>query len=59
MVPGSPPSRIRRLGREAGQSPTASVEVKNAWSYTSTFPYIFMAECLTGHRLRLHGMVLS
>jgi hypothetical protein len=29
--------------REAGK-------VKNKWSYTSTFPYVFMAWCLLKHR---------
>jgi hypothetical protein len=30
-----------RLGCEVDHSPTSSAEVKNAWSYTSTPPYIF------------------
>jgi hypothetical protein len=30
-------------GREADRSPPSSAEVKNAWSYTSTPQYVFMA----------------
>jgi hypothetical protein len=37
-------ARIKRPGREAGNSPPSSTEVKNEWSYTST---------------RLHGVVLN
>jgi hypothetical protein len=32
-------------GREADHSLPSSVEVKNAWIYTSTPPYVFMAWC--------------
>jgi hypothetical protein len=38
---------VKRPGREADHSPPSSVEVKNAWSYTST------------PSIRLHGVVLS
>jgi hypothetical protein len=31
-------------------SPPSNAEVKNAWSYTSTTPYVFMAWCLVKHR---------
>jgi hypothetical protein len=31
--------------READHPPPSSAEVKNAWSYTSTFQYVFMAWC--------------
>jgi hypothetical protein len=41
---------IKRSGREADHSPPSSVEVKNAWSCTSTHPYVFMAWCLVKHR---------
>jgi hypothetical protein len=37
---------IARLGREADQSPLSSAEVKNAWSYSSTPQYAFIAVCL-------------
>jgi hypothetical protein len=32
--------------RETDHSPPSSAEVKNAWGYTCTLPYIFMAWCL-------------
>jgi hypothetical protein len=38
--------RLKRPGREADHSPPPSNEVKNAWSYTSTSPYVFMEWCL-------------
>jgi hypothetical protein len=41
---------LKRLGREADISPPYSAEVKNAWSYTSTPQYVFMAWCLVKHR---------
>jgi hypothetical protein len=41
---------VKWLWREAGHSTPYSVEVKNAWSYTSTPPHIFMAWCLVKHR---------
>jgi hypothetical protein len=37
-------------GREANQSPPFNAEIKNACSYTSTVPYIFMKWCLIKHR---------
>jgi hypothetical protein len=42
--------RGKRPGREAEHSPPSSAEVKNAWSYTSTPQYVFMAWCLLKHR---------
>jgi len=35
--------RDKRRGREADHSPPSSAEVKNAWSYTPTPQYAFMA----------------
>jgi hypothetical protein len=35
-------------------SPPSSADVKNAWSCTSTLPYVFTAWCLVKHRMRLH-----
>jgi hypothetical protein len=40
---------IKRPGREADHSPSSSAEVENAWSYTSTHPYVFMVWCLVKH----------
>jgi hypothetical protein len=36
---------VRRPGRDADHSSTSSAEVKNAWSYTSTPQYAFIAWC--------------
>jgi hypothetical protein len=41
---------LKRPGREADHSPPSSAEVKNAWGYTSTPQYVFMAWCLVKHR---------
>jgi len=41
---------VKRPGREADHSPPSSVEV-NAWSYTATPKYAFMAWCLVKHRV--------
>jgi hypothetical protein len=34
---------VKRQRREADHSPPSTAEVKNAWSYTSTPQYVFMA----------------
>jgi len=34
---------VKRLGREDDHSHPFTTEVKNAWSYTSTPQYVFMA----------------
>jgi hypothetical protein len=41
---------VKRREREADHSPPSSNEVKNAWSHTSTPPYVFMAWCSVKHR---------
>jgi hypothetical protein len=41
---------VKRPRREADHSPPSSAEDKNAWSYTSTPQYAFMAWCLLKHR---------
>jgi hypothetical protein len=38
-----------RPEREADHSYPSSAEVKNAWSYTFTLPYVCMAWCLVKH----------
>jgi hypothetical protein len=43
------PPWLKRPVSEAKQSPPTSAEVKNTWNYTSTPPYVIMAECLVGH----------
>jgi len=49
---------IKRPRRGADHSPSSSVEIKNAWSSTSTPPRVFMAWYLIQYRIRLHGVVL-
>jgi len=34
-------------------------DVKNAWTYTSTPTYVFIAWCLVKHRIHLDGVVLT
>jgi len=45
--PTQPPTQwvpgIKRQRREAGHSSPTNAAAKNAWSYTSTIPYVFMA----------------
>jgi hypothetical protein len=36
---------VKQLGREADHTAPSSAEIKNAWSYTSTPQYAFMAWC--------------
>jgi len=33
---------VERLGREVDYTPSSNTEVKKAWSYISTAPYVFM-----------------
>jgi hypothetical protein len=49
-VPESFSLGVKRPGRGADHSPPPNAEVKNAWSYTSTPQYVFMAWCLFKHR---------
>jgi len=42
-------SRVNRPDREADHSPLSSAGIKNAWSYTSTPSYVFMAWCSIKH----------
>jgi len=41
---------IKQPGRETDHSLPYSAKVKNAWSYTFTPQYVFMAWCLVKHR---------
>jgi hypothetical protein len=41
---------VKRTGREADHSPPSSAEVNNAWRYTFTPQYVFIAWCLVKHR---------
>jgi hypothetical protein len=49
-VPGALTPGLKRPGHEDDHSPPSSAEVKNAWSYTSSPPYVFMAWRLVKHR---------
>jgi hypothetical protein len=49
-IPGALSLGVKRPGREADHSSPSSAEVNNAWSYTSTLQYVFMARCLVKHR---------
>jgi hypothetical protein len=40
---------VKAAGRETDHSPPSSAEIKNAWSYTSTPPYVFIVWCLIKH----------
>jgi len=39
-----------KAGREADNALSFGIDVKNAWSYTSTSPYVFTAACLIKHK---------
>jgi hypothetical protein len=56
-VPGALSPKVKRPEREDDHSPPCSAEVKNAWSFTSTSLYNFIALCLVMHRIYHHGMV--
>jgi hypothetical protein len=42
--------KLKRPEREANYTLPSGAEVKNAWSYASTSPYVFMVWCLVNHR---------
>jgi hypothetical protein len=48
--PGVLSVRVKWPGHEAHHSTPSGAEVRNAWNYTSTLPYVFMACCLVKHR---------
>jgi hypothetical protein len=50
LGPGTLSLGVKRPGREADHSSPSSAEVKNAWSYTFTPQYVFMAWYLFKHR---------
>jgi len=49
-VPGALSLGAERQRREADHSPQYSVKINNAWSYTFTLQYVFLAWCLFKHR---------
>jgi hypothetical protein len=58
-VPGALSLEVKRPGREADHSPQSSAEVTNAWSFTSTPRYVFVAWCLVKHRDNFTFLLLS
>jgi hypothetical protein len=51
-VPGAISLGVKRPVREADHTPPSSAEVKNAWSYTSSPQYAFMAWCSVKQKIR-------
>jgi hypothetical protein len=51
--------RVKWPGSEVVHSPPSIAEVKNAWNYTSTPLYVFMAWCLIKLRIPLQGVIHS
>jgi len=49
-VPRSLSPGVKRSGRKADYWPPGSVEIKNAWTYNSTPPYVFVVWCLIKYR---------
>jgi hypothetical protein len=49
-VPGALSPGVKRPAAEADHSPQTSAKVKKTWIYTSTPPYVFIAQCLVKHR---------
>jgi hypothetical protein len=49
-VPGALSLGVKRPGREVDNSLPSNAKIKNAWSYTSTPQYVFMAWCLVKQR---------
>jgi hypothetical protein len=69
-IPGALSLEVKQLRCEADHSLPSSPEVKNAWSFISTPPYIFMvwylstgyifmAFYLVKHKICLHSIILS
>jgi len=53
-VPGAITLIVKRQGREADHSTPSGTDVKNAWRYTSTPQYAFMAWCPVKTQGRLY-----
>jgi hypothetical protein len=58
-VPGGLPLGVKRQWREADHSPPSNAEVENAWSYTSTPQYFFMAWCSVKAQGQLYLYLLN
>jgi hypothetical protein len=48
-IPGALSSERKRLGLKDDHFPPSGTEIKNAWSYTSTPPSVYMAWYLIKH----------
>lgn len=59
LVPGAVLLRIKRPGYELDYVPPSRAENKNARSYTSTPPYVFMVLNLITHRDKFAFVYLS
>jgi hypothetical protein len=53
------PPRPDRLWGPADHSPPFSAEVKNAWSCTSTPPFVFMAWCMVSVLNKLKSIIIK
>jgi hypothetical protein len=51
-IPGALSPGVKRMGCKSDHSPPTSAEAKNAWIYTSTSPYAFMATGTTNRLLQ-------
>jgi hypothetical protein len=49
-IPGTLSPGSKAVGAWSWPLPPSGAEFKNAWSYTSTPPYVFIAWCLIKHR---------
>jgi hypothetical protein len=56
-VPGAISSEEKRLGREADHSPLSGAEIKNAWSCSSTPPYVFTSWCSIKQGTSFHWVI--
>jgi hypothetical protein len=55
-VAGALSPGVKWPGNEANHAPPSSAEVRKAWSYTFTPPYIFMMWCLI---IYYHGLIIK
>jgi hypothetical protein len=59
MVIGGSFTGVNWPGREADHSLPSSAEVKNAWSYTFTPSYVFMAWCFVKQKNNFTFILIS
>jgi hypothetical protein len=55
---GASSEGAKRPGREADHSPPTSGGVKKTWIYTSTTPYVFMAQWLINYALKQFNLFI-